>query len=159
VHPHGSANDVPQSSYPIRTHLFVTRSQPVFARLSQDSMADNVKVAVRMRPFNQREKDLNSTCCVRMVKSTQQTILVEPDSGSASVSVVGRELRRWALGLVCNAQAKSVLSRLISATTRSCRETTRSTRRKTSFGRTLGLACWTMRTKVMSGVVLLRFGC
>ena len=44
-------------------------------------MADNVKVAVRMRPFNSRETGMSAKCCVRMVKETQQTVLVEPDSG------------------------------------------------------------------------------
>ena len=27
----------------------------------------SVKVAVRVRPFNQREKDRDSTCCIDMV--------------------------------------------------------------------------------------------
>eukprot|EP00055_Hartaetosiga_balthica_P004465 m.11732 g.11732 ORF g.11732 m.11732 type:complete len:1033 (-) comp3880_c0_seq1:693-3791(-) len=30
-------------------------------------MSESVKVAVRVRPFNKREKDLNSTCCIEMV--------------------------------------------------------------------------------------------
>ncbi len=29
----------------------------------------SVKVAVRVRPFNQREKDRDPQCCVRMVRS------------------------------------------------------------------------------------------
>ena len=40
-----------------------------------------MKVAVRVRPFNTREKDMNAKCAVRMVKETQQTVLVEPETG------------------------------------------------------------------------------
>ncbi|OQR83118.1 kinesin-like protein [Achlya hypogyna] len=44
-------------------------------------MGDNVQVAVRVRPFNEREKSMNSTSCIRMVKETQQTIITDPESG------------------------------------------------------------------------------
>eukprot|EP00698_Gefionella_okellyi_P012000 TRINITY_DN3208_c0_g1_i1.p1 TRINITY_DN3208_c0_g1~~TRINITY_DN3208_c0_g1_i1.p1 ORF type:complete len:939 (+),score=213.43 TRINITY_DN3208_c0_g1_i1:46-2862(+) len=40
-------------------------------------MADNVKVAVRMRPFNSREKDMKTTACVRM--DGQQLVIWNPD--------------------------------------------------------------------------------
>ncbi|KAF0689379.1 Aste57867_19171 [Aphanomyces stellatus] len=43
-------------------------------------MGDNVQVAVRMRPFNEREKSMNSVCCIRMVKETQQTIITDPET-------------------------------------------------------------------------------
>ncbi|OQS03711.1 kinesin [Thraustotheca clavata] len=43
-------------------------------------MGDNVQVAVRVRPFNEREKSMNSTSCIRMVKETQQTIITDPDT-------------------------------------------------------------------------------
>ena len=39
----------------------------------------SVKVAVRVRPYNQREKDGNSTCCVTMKGAT--TTLTDPVSG------------------------------------------------------------------------------
>eukprot|EP00301_Raphidiophrys_heterophryoidea_P008328 c13109_g1_i1.p1 GENE.c13109_g1_i1~~c13109_g1_i1.p1 ORF type:complete len:768 (+),score=237.65 c13109_g1_i1:137-2440(+) len=42
-------------------------------------MADTVKVAVRVRPFNQREKDLQSKLCVRM--QGQTTYLINPETG------------------------------------------------------------------------------
>jgi hypothetical protein len=45
---------------------------------------DNVKVAVRMRPFNQREKDRNAGLCIRMVKETQSTLITDPASGVCS---------------------------------------------------------------------------
>ena len=40
----------------------------------------SVKVAVRVRPFNQREKDGNSVCCVKM--NGPQTIVCDPATGS-----------------------------------------------------------------------------
>ncbi|CAK4264713.1 unnamed protein product [Aphanomyces euteiches] len=40
-------------------------------------MGDNVQVAVRVRPFNEREKASD----VGMVKETQQTIITDPDTG------------------------------------------------------------------------------
>ncbi|ETV80714.1 hypothetical protein, variant [Aphanomyces astaci] len=43
-------------------------------------MGDNVQVAVRVRPFNDREKSMNSVCCIRMIKETQQTIITDPDT-------------------------------------------------------------------------------
>ncbi|ETV97792.1 hypothetical protein H310_09144 [Aphanomyces invadans] len=43
-------------------------------------MGDNVQVAVRVRPFNEREKSMNSVCCIRMVKETQQTIITDPET-------------------------------------------------------------------------------
>ena len=39
----------------------------------------SVKVAVRVRPYNQREKDGGSTCCVQMNGPT--TILTDPTTG------------------------------------------------------------------------------
>ncbi|EQC35875.1 hypothetical protein SDRG_06625 [Saprolegnia diclina VS20] len=43
-------------------------------------MGDNVQVAVRVRPFNERERGMNSTSCIRMVKETQQTIITDPET-------------------------------------------------------------------------------
>lgn len=40
---------------------------------------DNVKVAVRMRPFNKREKDLNWECCITIYPELQQTVIVDLD--------------------------------------------------------------------------------
>ena len=40
--------------------------------------AESVQVAVRVRPFNGREKDRNATCCIRMRGTT--TIIVNPDT-------------------------------------------------------------------------------
>lgn len=40
---------------------------------------ESVKVAVRVRPFNSREKDRNATCIVRM--QGPKTVLINPDSG------------------------------------------------------------------------------
>ncbi|KDO30097.1 hypothetical protein SPRG_05288 [Saprolegnia parasitica CBS 223.65] len=43
-------------------------------------MGDNVQVAVRVRPFNERERGMSSTACIRMVKETQQTIITDPET-------------------------------------------------------------------------------
>ena len=43
----------------------------------------SVKVAVRVRPYNQREKDGGSECCVKMNGPT--TILVDPATGKDKV--------------------------------------------------------------------------
>ncbi|KAK1930629.1 Kinesin-like protein KIF1A [Phytophthora citrophthora] len=43
-------------------------------------MSENVQVAVRVRPFNEREKSMESTSCIRMVKETQQTIITDPET-------------------------------------------------------------------------------
>ena len=37
----------------------------------------NIKVAIRVRPFNKREKDLRTTLCVKMSKNS--TIIVDED--------------------------------------------------------------------------------
>eukprot|EP00753_Platysulcus_tardus_P020392 PLAT8018.2.p1 GENE.PLAT8018.2~~PLAT8018.2.p1 ORF type:complete len:1234 (-),score=747.63 PLAT8018.2:64-3765(-) len=42
-------------------------------------MSDNVRVAVRVRPFNGREKAMNAVCCIKMNKETQQTMIVHED--------------------------------------------------------------------------------
>lgn len=39
-------------------------------------MADAVKVAVRVRPFNSREKERNAQCCIRM--NGKQTLIYDP---------------------------------------------------------------------------------
>lgn len=44
-------------------------------------MSQNVKVAVRVRPFNEREKKLNAKSCITMVPSVQQTIIINPEDG------------------------------------------------------------------------------
>jgi len=44
-------------------------------------MAEAVKVAVRIRPFNGREKDRNSKCCLSMEGA--QTLIIDPDSGES----------------------------------------------------------------------------
>jgi hypothetical protein len=41
-----------------------------------------VKVAVRMRPFNEREKKMGATCCIRMVGN--QTLITNPDDGACT---------------------------------------------------------------------------
>ncbi|KAF1316902.1 hypothetical protein FI667_g15148, partial [Globisporangium splendens] len=45
-------------------------------------MAENVQVAVRVRPFNEREKHLQSTSCIRMTKETQQTVITDPETNA-----------------------------------------------------------------------------
>ena len=47
------------------------------------NMEDNVKVAVRVRPFNDREREHESSCVVEMVKEIQQTILKDPETGES----------------------------------------------------------------------------
>ena len=39
---------------------------------------ESVKVAVRVRPFNAREKDRNATCIIRMVGV--KTLIINPDT-------------------------------------------------------------------------------
>jgi len=41
--------------------------------------SESVKVAVRVRPFNQREKDRNATCIIRMPTQVK-TIIINPDT-------------------------------------------------------------------------------
>ena len=53
-------------------------------------MADNVKVAVRMRPFNSREKTMDAKICVEMIKN--QTILTNPEDGAMSSRCMCRGL-------------------------------------------------------------------
>lgn len=69
-------------------------------------MTDNVQVAVRVRPFNERERNLESASCIRkavchfgatrfcylpmmvgagMMKETQQTIIVDPETNAEKV--------------------------------------------------------------------------
>lgn len=43
-------------------------------------MSENVQVAVRVRPFNEREKSMKATCCIRMLPETQQTIITDPET-------------------------------------------------------------------------------
>ena len=45
-------------------------------------MGDNVRVAVRVRPFNAREKGMEAKPCFEMDKSTQQTVLINPEDGN-----------------------------------------------------------------------------
>jgi hypothetical protein len=45
-------------------------------------MSDNVKVAVRVRPFNGREKGMKAKCIIRMGK--KQTFITDPVSGEPS---------------------------------------------------------------------------
>lgn len=42
-------------------------------------MADNVKVAVRVRPFNSREKERDAACIIKMQGST--TSITNPETG------------------------------------------------------------------------------
>ena len=44
-------------------------------------MADNVKVAVRVRPFNAREKERSATCIIKMDGGT--TTITQPETGEA----------------------------------------------------------------------------
>ena len=45
-------------------------------------MSNNVQVAVRVRPFNEREKNMKAECCIRMLRETQQTIITDPETKS-----------------------------------------------------------------------------
>ena len=42
-------------------------------------MSQSISVAVRVRPFNDREKERNSACCITMKNST--TIITDPATG------------------------------------------------------------------------------
>ena len=48
---------------------------------------DNVKVAVRMRPFNDREKKLECKPCIRMIGN--QTLITNPEDGACAARVHG----------------------------------------------------------------------
>ena len=48
--------------------------------LTQFHIIMSVRVAVRVRPFNQREIDLNSTVCITMKDGT--TCLINPKDGA-----------------------------------------------------------------------------
>jgi len=41
----------------------------------------SVKVAVRVRPFNSRERDMNAKMCIAMDKKSGQTIITHPETG------------------------------------------------------------------------------
>ena len=45
------------------------------------SAEDNVKVAVRVRPFNAREKERSATCIIQMNGKT--TTITSPETGEA----------------------------------------------------------------------------
>jgi hypothetical protein len=47
--------------------------------MSEDEANGEVKVAVRVRPFNGREKDMNSKLAIGMDGNT--TTITDPDSG------------------------------------------------------------------------------
>ena len=42
---------------------------------------ENVRVAVRMRPFNDREKKMGAKCCITMDKATQMTAITNAEDG------------------------------------------------------------------------------
>lgn len=44
-------------------------------------MSENVQVAVRVRPFNDREIQAKTVACVRMLPDTQQTIITDVTTG------------------------------------------------------------------------------
>ena len=45
---------------------------------AREMSTESVKVAVRVRPFNNREKDRNATCIIRMVGV--KTLIINPDT-------------------------------------------------------------------------------
>ena len=118
-------------------------------------MADNVKVAVRMRPFNKREKEMNAKKCVEMVNN--QTILTNPEDGVCAREWAGGGWRvgsggggglRVQQGLTRPAQARRTSLRLTSATTRLTRPTRPGTHRRRWCGTISATACSRMRTRV-----------
>jgi hypothetical protein len=50
----------------------------VFEREKGSIMADNVRVAVRLRPFNKRETERDAKLVITMNKATQQTTIANP---------------------------------------------------------------------------------
>eukprot|EP00899_Mesostigma_viride_P015380 jgi/Mesvir1/23843/Mv10646-RA.2 len=48
---------------------------------TRDKHSENVRVAVRCRPFNEREKQLSSVCCLKMEGDT--TIITHPQTGAS----------------------------------------------------------------------------
>ena len=42
--------------------------------------SEGVRVAVRVRPFNQREKDLSAVCCIKM--EGPKTTITDVESGT-----------------------------------------------------------------------------
>lgn len=46
---------------------------------------DNVKVAVRVRPFNDREKKMDARNCISMDAATQQTVIHNFEDGRQAV--------------------------------------------------------------------------
>ena len=51
---------------------------PLVAVCASLRSSESVKVAVRVRPFNGREKDRNATCIIRMVGV--KTLIINPDT-------------------------------------------------------------------------------
>ena len=50
-------------------------------------MGDNVKVAVRVRPFNSREKERDATCIIKMNGTT--TTITSPETGEVRAGAEG----------------------------------------------------------------------
>lgn len=64
-------------------------------------MSDNVKVAVRVRPFNGREKSMKAKCIIRM--SPKQTFITDPESGELASLRCHRRLWFRITRSVCSA--------------------------------------------------------
>lgn len=58
---------------------FIEFNKIIFKTRDINNLIMSVKVAVRVRPFNQREKDGNSRCCIKMEGPT--TIVFDPETG------------------------------------------------------------------------------
>ena len=80
--PHRPAQERLQCAQPQRNRTRSRRAPPltVLARHApvRGRSTESVQVAVRVRPFNGREKDRNSTCIIRMRGKT--TVIINPDT-------------------------------------------------------------------------------
>jgi len=56
-------------------------------------MADAVKVAVRVRPFNSREKERESKCCIQMIGN--QTMIYNPSQPDAEPKKYTFDFSYW----------------------------------------------------------------
>lgn len=56
-------------------------------------MGESVRVAVRVRPFNQREKDRGSTCCLKMVDKMTQ--IIDPENPEAPPKDFSFDFSYW----------------------------------------------------------------
>ena len=114
--------------------------------------AENVKVAVRVRPFNGREKERKSTCIIKM--SGAMTTIVNPEDGEHGLcrATLGLAQHHLNPGTPRSPQSLNAHSPLTSATTLSCPAMTPRMPARWMCGKTSASASSKTPTKVGSNL-------